>query len=90
MKNEIDRKVKKMKKDEVARVSLLVERASKFVCLFVCLFVCFVHHHSCSCGFCAVCLDMYILCVLISHTCQIYKYTIQQQTFSGSRSKVET
>ena len=39
MKNEIDRKVKKMKKDEVARVSLLVERASKFV------FVVFVHHN---------------------------------------------
>jgi len=31
MKSEIDRKMKKMKKDEVARVGLLVERASKFV-----------------------------------------------------------
>jgi len=30
MKSEIDRKMKKMKKDEVARVGLLVERASKF------------------------------------------------------------
>ena len=64
MKNEIDRKVKKMKKDEVARVSLLVERASKLF-VFVCYYcIVFLHHHSCSCGLCAVCLDMYVRCVL--------------------------
>ena len=35
MKQEIDRKVRKMKKDEMARVNLLVERASKS-CICVC------------------------------------------------------
>ena len=47
MKQEIDRKVRKMKKDEMARVNLLVERASKS-CICVLLILCksCVHYFS--------------------------------------------
>jgi len=45
MKSEIDRKMKKMKKDEVARVGLLVERASKFCSYHLCISC--VHSDSC-------------------------------------------
>ena len=58
MKSEIDRKMKKMKKDEVARVGLLVERASKFLIYDVCLFV----HVMWVCTSCIHIICVYITC----------------------------